>query len=228
MALLRIGIIHFTKNCISNVTFSSNSVRCAKLTPLRCKPFDPYKTRLPFEINADTSKDIVLFRFDNSTFYRLLGLFGATQLFFWFYLARFSHRNLRDAPSDDNSSSKPFWKKINLGENKFRHGVTFLCLGVGYLVATISAFLPLRTVHLLVLCKGGINVRILTYTPLGTTRKIEVPLSHISCQHSRHSASSNMSLKIKGRWFYFLIDRKGVFLQPKLFDNTVGLYRHLK
>lgn len=226
-AIIRVGALNFTKLFLNRRL--SKSTRNTESTLRSFKCCRSYtSSRLPFEINSDFSKDIVLFRFDNSTFYKLLGLFGMAQLFFWLYLAQFSYRNLKDVPTDANSTSKPFWRKINLGQNKYRYGITFLCMSVGYMVAIVSAFLPLRTISSIVLCKGGIKARILTYTPFGTTRKIEVPLNNISCQQSRHSASSNMTLKIKGRWFFFLIDRRGVFLQPKLFDHTVGLYRNLK
>ena len=40
--------------------------------------------------------------------------------------------------------------------------------------------------------------------------------------------SSSISLKIKGHKLFFLLDKlEGAFIQPTLFDNTVGLKRAL-
>lgn len=188
------------------------------------------KERLPFEISTDVSKDVLLYTYENSTFYKLLGIFGLSQLLFWTYLAQFSYKTLRDVPPTEktNGESLPFWRRINLGENRYRFGITALCTCVGYLIAMVSSFVPLRTVRSLILCRGGTKAKIITYTPIGNTRTIEASLTHLSCQHSRHAATSNISLKIKGRWLYFLLDKRGVFLHPKLFDNTVGAYRHLR
>ena len=36
---------------------------------------------------------------------------------------------------------------------------------------------------------------------------------------------AHVSLKIKGHHFFFLMDKDGDFLQPTLFDRTVGLKR---
>lgn len=84
-----------------------------------------------------------------------------------------------------------------------------------------------RCVRYLVLHKDGKTVSIVTYNhPLGRNVVQEVPLTKISTRESRQSLSPYIPMKIKDRKFFFLLDRKGEFINPVLYDNTVGLNRH--
>lgn len=79
----------------------------------------------------------------------------------------------------------------------------------------------------LVLHRDGKTVSIVTYNhPLGKNCVLEVPIQRISTRESRQTLSPYIPMKVKGRKFFYLLDRKGQFLNPSLYDNTVGLNRH--
>jgi hypothetical protein len=86
----------------------------------------------------------------------------------------------------------------------------------------------LRFVRSVELLRGGRNVRIGTFGPLGLSLEKEFPLNHISCQRFRKtSIAGTLPLKIKGKWYKYIIDKKGTFHDPQLFDYTVGMKRSL-
>ncbi|MXQ90719.1 hypothetical protein E5288_WYG016187 [Bos mutus] len=52
-------------------------------------------------------------------------------------------------------------------------------------------------------------------------------IGKVSCMAHRGEVPAMLPLKVKGRRFYFLLDKAGHFPNTKLFDNTVGAYRSL-
>lgn len=96
-------------------------------------------------------------------------------------------------------------------------------VGVGLVFTTSGFIYSLRSVNRLVL--QGNNLRVVTHTPLGGTRSVTVPISDVSCTGSRIGAKPQVPLKLKGYRFFFLLDKEGEFMQPTLFDKTVGIKR---
>ena len=88
---------------------------------------------------------------------------------------------------------------------------------------------PQRSIRKLTLLTGGNNLRVTTYTHLGKTREFDVPLSTVTSNQTRTVDQPTMSFKIKGHWFYYIVDKKnGVFHEPVLFDSVVNLKRDIK
>lgn len=77
-------------------------------------------------------------------------------------------------------------------------------------------------VNKLKICKGGNTATVVTYGLFGRPLYKEVPLKNISCTSTRSDNRSFLALKIKPKWFYYLVDTKGEFHHPKLFDYTIG------
>jgi TMEM70/TMEM186/TMEM223 protein family len=85
----------------------------------------------------------------------------------------------------------------------------------------------LRSVRYVVALKNGKDVSLVTYTPFGRNRMINVPISCISAQESRQSARVYLPLKVKNKSFFYILDMKGEFKNTKLFDQSIGLKRKL-
>jgi len=103
------------------------------------------------------------------------------------------------------------------------------CVRAGCFVLLYSLGYPLRTVSRLTLLKGGNQLSVTTYSHFGRTRHFTVPLDDVSCKKSRMSSPAHASMKIRGRWLYFLLDtRDGRFHEPELFDYVIGLSRSFK
>lgn len=99
---------------------------------------------------------------------------------------------------------------------------------LGYIVLFISIMYPLRAVNSLWLFKGGKEVGLITHAPFGKKLTHVTPLENISCVQSRAQAQTQVPIKVKHKWFFYLLDKKGVFHNPELFDYMVGLRRNLK
>lgn len=96
---------------------------------------------------------------------------------------------------------------------------------LAYAVLFVSFMFTLRSVRYIVALKNGKDISLVTYTPFGENRIINVPISCISAQESRRSSSVYLPLKVKNKAFYYILDMKGEFKNTKLFDNTIALDR---
>lgn len=180
-------------------------------------------------------KDVTLYYYNRQKFFRLVGFACASQFIFWSWMAYFnlSQVKLADLVNlkrnrsqneilDVTSKSKGSWKIVRFMEDN-----PALLAGIAVVMGlffTTSGFLySFRSINRLVL--QGNNLRVVTHTPLGGTRSFTVPISDVSCGSSRTGTKAHVSLKIKGHRFFFLMDKDGDFLQPTLFDRTVGLKR---
>ncbi|KAL3285406.1 hypothetical protein HHI36_019508 [Cryptolaemus montrouzieri] len=177
------------------------------------------------QMNTNVVKDVILFKYDNPKFYLVLNLFAIAQFGFWSYLSLTAYETLRDVPGDKTADS--WWKRINLGENKYRNTIATLCFIIGYGILTVSWIYTLKSVRYLILNKGGNKCTIVTYTPYGRNRIMTLGLENISCKTARHSAPSYVPFKVRGHYFYYLMDMRGEFKNAQLFDYTVGLRRNL-
>lgn len=97
---------------------------------------------------------------------------------------------------------------------------------VGYGLLLLAWTFTVRSVRYLILHKGGKEVSLVTYTPFGVNRIMKVPLTAISAQESRTSASSQLPLKVKDRWLFYMLDMRGEFKNAQLYDYTAGLKRN--
>ncbi|XP_063244933.1 transmembrane protein 223 [Bacillus rossius redtenbacheri] len=179
------------------------------------------------EENTKVVKDVLLYRYDRLKYMRALSLFGVSQYLFWTFLGHTTYTTLKDVPVEEKNDNDPWWKKINLGEQKYRLGITILCLVVGHGLLASTWLYSLKSIRYLVLRKGGNNVSIVTYTPVGQTRTITTDLNKVSCTESRLSARVHLPVKVKGYSLYFMLDKDGEFFNPQLFDRTVGMRRQL-
>ncbi len=84
--------------------------------------------------SAKLVKDVIVFKYENPRFFKYLNIFAISQFLCWNYLAHFSFTSLRDAPVEDTADEDvSWWRKINLGENKYRNSLTIMCFTIGKL-----------------------------------------------------------------------------------------------
>jgi len=174
-------------------------------------------------------KDVTLYYYNRQKFFRLVGLACASQFIFWGWMAYFlisleRRRSQEKVLGVSSSSSNPgaSWKIVRFVMDRPVMLASF-AVGVGLVFTTSGFIYSLRSVNRLVL--EGNNLRVVTHTPLGGTRSVTVPISDVSCTGSRIGAKPQVPLKLKGHRFFFLLDKEGEFLQPTLFDKTVGIKR---
>lgn len=125
---------------------------------------------------------------------------------------------------DENT---PWYKSVNLGENKYKNTLAAGSFLMGWVAIFIGWMFTLRSVRYLVLAKDGKSVSFVTYTPFGQNRIMKVPLNCISAQESRGTARNLLPLKVKNKSFYYILDMSGEFKNTRLFDSVIGLKRKL-
>ncbi|XP_030558290.1 transmembrane protein 223 [Drosophila novamexicana] len=209
------------------------SLRCS-LTPKASKvpaptaPIRSNSTRAAFDVSTNVPKDIVLFKYENPRFYQMLNFFGVCQFVFWTYLSHFAFTTLKDAPVVEKPGEELKWfQRINLGENKYKNGITICSFMIGYGILFAVWMFTLRSVRFLILRKGGQSVSFVTYGPFNRNRIMTVPLKCISAQESREMARVQLPIKVKDKTLYYVLDMRGEFRNPQLFDYTAGLKRRI-
>uniref|UniRef100_A0A2H1VFB4 SFRICE_005664 n=1 Tax=Spodoptera frugiperda TaxID=7108 RepID=A0A2H1VFB4_SPOFR len=184
-------------------------------------------TKTIHDVNTKVIKDVILFKYENPKFFMYMNIFAVVQYMFWSYLGLFSFSTLRDAPVDKSTITEdtPWFRRINLGENKYRNtlGTVSIVVGAGSLF--MIWMYTLRSVRYLILNKGGRQLTFVTYTPFGRNRMMTVPIENVCCKESRNIAKVQLPLKIKNRWMHYMLDMRGEFKNPLLFDSTAGLLR---
>lgn len=90
-------------------------------------------TKTIHDVNTNVVKDVILFKYENPKFYRYMNIFAVVQYMFWSYLGIFAFSSLRDAPVDKDKidDDTPWFRRINLGENKYRNGLGIIAIVVG-------------------------------------------------------------------------------------------------
>lgn len=104
-----------------------------KINSIKPSNIRTFSGKSAWEVDTNVAKDVVLYSHENSKFHKNLNLFAITQLGFWLYLAEFSMSTLRDIPvkKEELDPNAHWYQKINLGENKYRRGITTMCIAVG-------------------------------------------------------------------------------------------------
>ncbi|KAM3825014.1 transmembrane protein 223 [Vipera latastei] len=196
----------------------------------------------PFPLDGFVSRDVVLFQHERPRFFRGVGLFCLGQFAFWLYLADLAFTALREAPAAPPGETRaagtpqppparPWLGKLfnltsgNFGSAKWRYGFSASCLAVGTLILTAGFFFARRSVSRVLLLRGSQEVTFTTYYLFGYTSSFTVPLRHVCCMNHRSEVAAMIPVKIKGKPFYFLLDKQGSITSNPLFDITVGAYR---
>ncbi|XP_004682763.1 PREDICTED: transmembrane protein 223 [Condylura cristata] len=166
------------------------------------------------------TRDVLLYEHERGRFFVVLGLFCAGQGVFWASLAAATWaRPPGGAPPDRG--------RLDVRSTLWRYGLVVGCGAIGTLVLGAGLLFSLRSVRSVMLLAGGKQVTLTTHAPFGLGAHFTVPLNQVSCMAHRGEVPAMLPLKIKGRRFYFLLDKAGHFPNTKLFDSTVGAYRSL-
>ncbi|XP_032090243.1 transmembrane protein 223 [Thamnophis elegans] len=196
----------------------------------------------PFPLDGFVNRDVELFRHERPRFFRNVGLFCISQFACWLYLADLAFTTLREAPpgpekpgseSPEGASqpARPWLGNLfnltsgNHGSAKWRYGFSATCVAVGTLIFVAGFVFARRSVSRVLLLRGSQEVTFTTYYLFGYTSSFTVPLRHISCMSHRSEVAAIIPVKIKGKPFYFLLDKQGSIASSPLFDITVGAYR---
>ncbi|XP_046845022.1 transmembrane protein 223-like [Xenia sp. Carnegie-2017] len=177
------------------------------------------------------NQDILLFEYDRRSFFKILGLATLSQLVFWSYMSYVMYAYVRPASQvlRERSSSKQikeysYFPTILL-HPKVQMGMSIASMGLGLFFFFAGRMYAKRSVHQLILLRNGAQLIVRTHTLYGGTQEICVPLTDVSCFGSRFDTSPFVILKMRNHSYYFMLDKRGDFLQSTLFDTNVGVKR---
>lgn len=204
----------------------------ATYKPIRTSQFNPAK---------DITSDVVVYTNNNESTFRWLFTFAGLNFICWLLpgvvglsylddLAALSRR--REKAVEKGIYEKEWWEVIIkfMDNNRLLTFGIFQALATGGLMA--SGFFSTRSIHKLVICKGGEVAKFYTWFPVPIKAKKEliVPIKNVSALTSREDTETAfVRLKIKGRPFYFLMDKRvGKFVNPTVFDKTIAFKRNFK
>jgi hypothetical protein len=200
------------------------------------KNLDPDHSRI--------NKDVLIYQNENSAFFRKLFFMNAIQFCFWIYIANFAFVLYLKKPKNlskqqmsqrlkENDKNENYFERSKI---LFRENWTQVLMGImfvtfGHISMALLSLFTIRSIRYIILRSGGQKVRITCFSLIGATNRYrhhDIPLDKISAIQDRNSAGNYIPIKIKGKWLYYLVDKKGHFFHPTLFDETVGVFRILK
>lgn len=88
-------------------------------------------------INIDVSnltKDVIVYKYNNPRYFKIMNIFGIAQFFFWLICAEFTLSNLKNTPINTEApkfEDLPIYLRVNLGENKYKYGLGTACFLFG-------------------------------------------------------------------------------------------------
>ncbi|XP_057336870.1 transmembrane protein 223 [Microplitis mediator] len=85
--------------------------------------------------------------------------------------------------------------------------------------------LTVRSIKYIILHKGGNKVTLFTYHPWKKDVQITVPVNEVFVKKHREELVRYMTLALKDKSFYYLLNNEGIFVNPELYDYSIGYYK---
>ncbi|XP_050434911.1 transmembrane protein 223 [Adelges cooleyi] len=200
-------------------------------TPLRaskCLNKKYISNKSIFELNTNVTKDVLLFKSSSDRTYKIISIFAVVQFGFWLTVADSYYALLNKNVNDSNENHTVWWMdKLKTKGKIVTVGIPVGCICMGAILVAICAVYTMKSVKMLVLCKGGENLNITSFGPFNKNIVTTIPLDKISCSVGRNTSNQTIPLKVKGKWFFYTLDKNGTIYNPQLFDITAGLKRKI-
>lgn len=176
------------------------------------------ETKVTLDVNTNVQNNVILYKYERDKYFWTIRVFAFGQLFGWSMLALYTY-----TPEFFDIFKTDIKFKEFLKEHVFRFG-TFVFsifagpITFGFMYATCS-----RNIKYIILNKGGKTLSLSTYHLWKRNSKIiNVPVGMAKCTSHRLGNGVCIPLKIKNKFFYYLIDKSGTFVNPSLFDYTTA------
>ncbi|CAL1685040.1 unnamed protein product [Lasius platythorax] len=175
-------------------------------------------SKLTLDVNTNVRNNVILYKNENDRYFRNIRIFAIGQLFGWSVLALYTYTpDFLDIFTTD-IKLKEFLKKHLFRLPTFVFSIFAGPVTFGFMYATCA-----RNVKYIILNKGGKTLSLSTYHLWKRKSDIiNLPIGMARCTSHRTDVGVCIPLKIKNRFFYYLIDKKGTFVNPSLFDHTTG------
>lgn len=173
----------------------------------------------------------------NPNLFRFTTAVAGVQFALWCYLSYFAltqlkpiHEMVPDAEdtksrtpdSGDKNVSRTSKIRSEMFErvmsSKWRLSLSVLSLGAGSVFAVVAYIYPLRLVRVMTYVRPSQTLKLVTHSPWGTAREIEVPLVNVTCNTTptQIAQGHSIALKIKDYSLFFMLNHRGININPML------------
>ncbi|XP_020289700.1 transmembrane protein 223 [Pseudomyrmex gracilis] len=206
------------KTCLASKRFFAGSACSASFLKADKLPKNLTQHRqMSFDVNLNVQNNVILYKYENKNYFRNMRIFIIGQLIGWSVLAVYSY-----TPKffDIFTTDKTFLEYIR--ENGLRLGLFWLSLTIGIGMYLMIHLLLSRTIKYIILNKGGKTISLVTYNFWKKDSVITVPTGTVRSYGHRTDIGMQLAIKVQEKWFFYLADKKGTFVNPKLFDFVMG------
>lgn len=172
--------------------------------------------KLNWDVNTNVQNNVILYKNENDRYFRYVKIFAIGQLFGWSVLAAYTYMPAFFDIFRADINSKEFIKKHILQLSLFTFSIFAGPATFAFMYALCS-----RNIKYIILNKGGKTLSLFTYHMWKRKANINLPVGMAKAVSHRTDLGVCIPLKIKNRVFYYLIDKKGIFVNPNLFDYTL-------
>ncbi|XP_050465385.1 transmembrane protein 223 [Cataglyphis hispanica] len=168
-----------------------------------------------FDVNTNVLNNVILYKNENDGYFRIFQLFAIGQLFGWAVLAFYTY-----TPGffDIFAADMEFMKEHVIQLSLFTCSIFVGPITFAFMYATCA-----RNIKYVILNKGGKTISLFTYHIWKRKSQIlNLPVGMARCTSHRTGRGVCIPVKIKNRSFYYMIDKNGTFVNPNLFDYTMG------
>jgi hypothetical protein len=154
--------------------------------------------------------DTVLYEHDKDRFFKIVGWLSLTPLVFGMYPANFVVHQL--------------WRKDNRSPVALKFQIALAAISSVCVISLTSVGLLFvyRNVQMLEALQGGAHLRITTYSLLRRKRSFVTAVDDVVASGS---ITGQMTLKVKGKLFKFLVDGQGKVHDRKLMNAIIATRR---
>ncbi|XP_029675994.1 transmembrane protein 223 isoform X1 [Formica exsecta] len=171
-----------------------------------------------FDVNTNVQNNVILYKNENNGYFRNVQLFAIGQLFGWSVLAFYTYT---PAFFDIFTTDIKFMEFVK--EHVIQLSLFTCSIFVGPIIFAFMYATCARNIKYVILNKGGKTVSLFTYHMWKRKSHIlNLPIGMARCTSHRTDHGVCIPLKIENRAFYYLIDKNGIFVNPNLFDYTMG------
>lgn len=176
------------------------------------------ETKVALDVNTNVQNNVILYKNEKDKYFWTIRAFAFGQLFGWSVLALYTYTPEFFDIFKTDIKFKEFLRKHTFRFSTFVFSIFAGPITFGFMYATCS-----RNIKYIILNKGGKTLSFFTHHLWKRNSNIiNVPVGMARCTSHRTGNGTCIPLKIENKFFYYLIDKSGTFVNPTLFDYTTA------
>lgn len=172
--------------------------------------------QMQLDVNMNVNNNVLLYKYENYRYFLYMRMFAIGQLFGWLILALYTY-----SPTFLEIFNTDVKLKHYIRDNNFRLITFVFAIFAGPIMYGYIHALCARSVKYMILHKGGKKISIFTHH-LWRNVCLNIPVEMAKAASHRTDLGLYVPMKLKNKHFYYILDKKGKFLNPELFDHIMG------